>query len=113
MDSVAKIYEQTRIRTSSNPRIIYLLHNKCVQLVQLARSADNNQKRELLVRAQNILAELEHALVIDDELSQGLFYIYDYCYSQLETEDSSGIELTIPLMSLLRDTFSQLLQEPH
>jgi flagellar biosynthetic protein FliS len=110
MNNAAKIYERTRISTSSNPRIIYMLHCKCVQLIQ--QSLEDVEHRTMLIRAQNIIAELEHALIIEDELSQGLFYIYDYCYCLLETDNLLHKQHAISTLCILRDTFGQLLKEP-
>jgi len=111
MNKVAKIYKCTGIKTSSNPRIVCMLHSKCVQLVQQAFLASGKLQQDLITQAQNILAELEHALIIEDELSKGLFYIYDYCYSLLDDKDVTVQQRAIPLLSQLRDTFYQLLSE--
>ena len=108
----ARKYASMQIQTASNSRVICMLHAKCISLIQKASEIQNDQsgRRLLLDRAQNILAELERVLVVDDDLSQGLFYLYDYCYCLLENSEKDSYRQAISILSLLRDTFNTLLR---
>lgn len=99
-----------QLATAPKSRIICMLHARCVSLISAAIDRDGAQRRKSLNHAQNILVELEHALKIDDEISQGLFYLYDYCYCLLENDDRSALISAVAIMTTLRDTFENLLK---
>lgn len=107
---VTRHYSATRLITASHPQIIRLMHANCVLLVKQSFSADPVHRRNLLVHAQNLLAELEASLKVTDEVSKSLFYLYDYCYCLLESSDPANHNLVITILSLLRDTFTILLK---
>ncbi len=106
---MSKIYSSMQISTSSNAANLCMLHTKCTYFLKQVLQQNPKQKRLLLDKVQNILAELEHSLIVDDNLSRSLFYIYDYCYSLLETTDTEKIENALSLLTVLRDTFDELL----
>ncbi len=107
---MSKIYSNMQICTSSNPANICMLHTKCTYFLKQALQKQNpQQKRLLLDKVQNIIAELEHSLIVEDSLSQSLFYLYDYCYSLLENTNTEAIGNTLSLLLVLRDTFYELL----
>lgn len=108
---MTKAYASMQISTSSNPANICMLHTRCIYFIKQALLQDQIEKRTLLNKAQNIIAELEHALVIEDNLSRSLFYIYDYCYVHLEKTDPENIQHALTLITLLRDTFTELLKK--
>ncbi len=105
---LSKIYSSMQISTSSNPANICMLHAKCTYFLKQVLQQSPEQKRLLLDKVQNIIAELEHALIIEDSLSRSLFYIYDYCYSLLETTETERIKNALSLMTILRNTFEEL-----
>jgi flagellin-specific chaperone FliS len=108
---LAEHYVKMQIDTAPRRRIVYLLHEKCVYDVQKAlRFAD--RRRELLDRAQNILSQLQRSLVVDDTVSQSLYYLYDYCYVRLETGGVNDIMDVLGILRPLRDTFHTLLFNP-
>jgi flagellin-specific chaperone FliS len=109
---IARRYSQIQLLTAPHPQIIRTMHVNCVTLIKRAGTADPVHRRNLLNHAQNILAELEGSLKVTDELSKGLFYLYDYCYCLLDTENPADHNLVLSVISLLRDTFSTLLQKP-
>jgi flagellar biosynthetic protein FliS len=103
-----KLYAQVQIDTSTQPRLICMLHEKCVQLIRV--HIDNNSPHQTSnsIQAQNILAQLERSLKQDDEVADGLFYLYDYCYCQLEKADKKSSTSAMSIMSQVRDTFERL-----
>lgn len=108
---IARQYSHTRLMTATHPQIIRLIHANCVTLIKQAAAADPIHRRNLIVHVQNLLAELEGSLKVNDELSKGLFYLYDYCYCLLETDDPADHALVLSILSLLRDTFGFLLKK--
>jgi flagellin-specific chaperone FliS len=108
---IARQYSKTRLMTATHPQIISLIHANCVTLIKQSAMADPVHRRNLIIHAQNLLAELEGSLNVTDELSRGLFYLYDYCYCLLETEVHADHNLALSVLSLLRDTFGFLLKK--
>lgn len=106
---MSKIYSSMQINTSSNTVNICMLHTKCTYFLKQALQQQNSvQKRLLLDKVQNIIAELEHSLIVEDSLSRSLFYIYDYCYSLLESTNTVTIGNALSLLQVLRETFDEL-----
>jgi flagellar biosynthetic protein FliS len=103
-----KLYAQVQIDTSTQPRLICMLHEKCVQLIRHHIDTDSPHQTSDSVQAQNILAQLERSLKQDDEVADGLFFLYDYCYCQLEKADKQSSTSAMSIMSGIRDTFEQL-----
>ena len=100
------------IETSASPRIVWMLHEKAVQIIHQARiTEDRIKQRELITIVQNILAQLEYSLKVTDQLSQGLFYLYDYCYSLLESDVTQKHAIAATILATLRDTFGELLRQ--
>jgi flagellin-specific chaperone FliS len=108
---VAGYYDRLNISTAPKSRKLVMLHERSVELLKSSRDADPAARRQMLDKAQNILAQLEAALRIDDPVSQGLFYLYDYIYVLLERSEETAIDQATSLLSTLRDTFRELLQE--
>ncbi len=108
---IARQYSRMQLETAPHAQIIWLMHVKAAQLVKQAITAEIGLRRFLLTRAQNLLAELESSLKVDDEISKGIFYLYDYCYCLLDTEIPDNHRLAYQVLSRLRDTFSALLKK--
>lgn len=106
----AKYYARMQVETSAKPRLICMLHERCTQLIRLAMESDNKTAKTNLIKAQNILAQLERALKRTDDVSNGLFYLYDYCYCMLENVEPEPLSTALELMISLRDTFEKLLK---
>lgn len=106
---VSDYYMTMQIGTASRQKQLTMLHEKCVGLISKAVIDSGLERRALLDRAQNILAQFQAALRIEDGVSQGLFYIYDYTYMLLERGEEEDCIKAIDVMSILRDTFRELL----
>jgi flagellin-specific chaperone FliS len=108
---IARHYSRMRLETASHPQIIWQIHARCAQLIKQAQPLQGGERRTLLIHAQNLLAELEGSLKVTDELSKGLFYLYDYCYCLLDTSRGEDHALALRVMTTLRDTFGTLLRK--
>lgn len=108
---IVQRYSRTQLETASHPQIIWKIHAKCAQLIKQAQSLEGGQRRMLLIHAQNLLAELEGSLKVTDELSKGLFYLYDYCYCLLDTSRNEYHDLALRVVSGVRDTLGMLLRK--
>ena len=106
----SKYYARVQIETSPKPRLICMLHDKCVQLIRRYLEGNGGASQTLLINAQNILAQLERSLKQSDDVSEGLFYLYDYCYCQIEKSDTASLNSALNIMTNIRDTFENLLK---
>ncbi len=106
---VANYYTIMQIDTASREKKLTMLHEKCTWFIHKAISETGFDRRGYLNRAQNILAQLQAALRIEDSVSEGLFYLYDYAYVLLERNDEEGFNKALNVMSVLQDTFKELL----
>jgi flagellin-specific chaperone FliS len=108
---VAEYYGRLRIETSSAKNSIYLLHEKAVHLLSRALYFTDG-RRAALDRVQNIVTQLQLALIVDDPVGKGLFFIYGRCYRLLEHDDWQSMLSAHKLLSPLKDTFRVLLTRP-
>jgi flagellar biosynthetic protein FliS len=106
----AGYYARLQVQTAGMPKKIVMLHSRCSELIAMAIDETDSQKRRFLCnRAQNILAQLQSALMVDDNVSQSLFYLYDYSYAVLERGEDSDLSNALSIVGHLRDTFEELL----
>lgn len=104
-------YRTFALQTTPHSRAIYLLHEKCIYLIN--QSLHYSEKREqLLTRAQNILAQLQSALVEEDPLSDGLHCLYDYAYVRLEAGGDTSLEQAREVLLPLKEAFGLLIRQP-
>lgn len=108
---VAKQYARVRVETAPVRMAIYLLHEKCVHLVGQARIYQQ-KREELLTKSQNILAQLQSSLKIEDSVSESLYYLYDYCWTLLDRGEDDDLSNAQAVLSPLRNTFYVLLKKP-
>jgi flagellar biosynthetic protein FliS len=104
----SKYYAKMQIETAAKPKLICMLHEKCVQLIRQHLDGSHGSSLTLLVNAQNIIAQLERSLKQTDDVSEGLFYLYDYCYCQIEKSDTASLNSALNIMTSIRDTFEHL-----
>ena len=105
----ARHYAQLQIKTASHPKRICMLHARCAELTLVAEAEETMEKRRLVLdKAQNILAQLQAVLQVDDTVSRSLFYLYDYCYVLLGRGEASDCAQARHIIVILRDTFEQL-----
>jgi flagellar biosynthetic protein FliS len=106
---VADHYLTMQIDTASRQKQICMLHDKCVEHIIMACTKSGEDKRDRLDKAQNILSQFQAALRVKDNISQSLFYLYDYSYVLLEENNNQSCRRALEVMRVLRDTFRTLL----
>ena len=55
---------------------------------------------------------MQASLINNDDISEGLFYLYDYCYILLESAEVKNIKDAMSALFALRDTFHLFLKHP-
>lgn len=106
---VAQHYTRMQIETASRQKQLTMLHVKCVQLIHIGMIESGIERRLILDKAQNILAQFQAALRMEDDVSEGLFYTYDYAYVLLERGQIDDCRKAIQIMNVIRNTFRELL----
>ena len=104
---VAEYYFREQAETAPKSKAICMLHDRCMFFL-LKTLTVSREKQFFLIKAQNILAQLQLALRISDSVSRGLFYLYDYCYLCLERGDDQNINNSLEIIGILSETFRKL-----
>lgn len=80
-------YKETSINTASKEEITLMLYEGCIKFMNLARigiEEKNIQKaNENLIKAQNIVTELDITLNMDIPISKNFHQLYDFVLSRL------------------------------
>ncbi|MDD5672602.1 MAG: flagellar protein FliS [Chitinivibrionales bacterium] len=104
---IAAYYSRVQILSASKARLLCMLHEKC--LFFCIKLRNNGAEFPVLApRIQNILAQLQMSLIVNDTVSKGLFYLYDYCYVRLNAPDPDAVENVFDVMLVLFETFSRI-----
>jgi flagellar biosynthetic protein FliS len=109
---VAEYYAAVQIQTASKTRAVCMLHEKCVQFISAALDFPQ-ERRRFIIRAQNILAQLERSLNREDTVSHSLFYLYDYCFVILRHGTDKDLTNAGKILAVLRNTFAVLARKPR
>ena len=80
-------YKENSINTASKEEITLMLYDGCIKFMNLAQigiQEKNTQKaNENLIKAQNIITELDSTLNMDVEISKNFHMLYDFALSRL------------------------------
>jgi flagellin-specific chaperone FliS len=107
LPDVAQHYRRMQIQTASHAKSICMLHERCMHLIGRA-GGRGAERRPLLDKAQNILAQLQSSLRMDDRTSQSLFLLYDYCYVLLERGEKEERDNAQEILTVLKNSFNRL-----
>lgn len=108
---VAGYYAKVQIETASKKKAVYMLHERSIFFCVKARETPG-EKKFYCAKAQNILSQLQASLKISDSISQGIFYLYDYCYILLGRGNDIDISNAIEILNILNSAFYRLLRRP-
>jgi flagellar protein FliS len=111
-------YLNTQVLTASPGELTFLLYNGCLKFMKQAQSAiescDTTGKHQSLIKAQNIVDELQATLNMSYEMSTNLYQLYDYIKLKLTEANvkmsKGAITECINLMTELRDTWAEALK---
>jgi Flagellin-specific chaperone FliS len=108
---VAEYYTKIQIETASKKKAVYMLHERCIFFLLKAQAVPD-KKKFYCAKAQNILSQLQASLKISDSISQGIFYLYDYCYVILGRGNDSDLANALEIINILNSAFHSLLRRP-
>jgi flagellar biosynthetic protein FliS len=113
MPHIAQLYQRIQIETAGKGKLVTILHEKCVSLIREAFLQSEKNRRETLDKAQNILALLQRSLRIEDEVSQSIFYIYDYAYILVEHGSPEDCQKALQVFCFVSDTLGRILRRKN
>ncbi|WP_053955795.1 flagellar export chaperone FliS [Inediibacterium massiliense] len=111
-------YKQNTVNTAPPEELTLMLYNGAVKFMNQAIlyiDQKNIQKsHEVIIRASDILIELNATLDMKYDISKGLRPIYDFLIDQLAQanlkKDKKVIEDILPIVNDLRDTWKQAIE---
>jgi flagellar protein FliS len=111
-------YKQNNVMTATPQELTLMLYNGAIKFVNQAIlyiEQKNVQKtHETIMRASDIIIELNSTLNMDYEVSKGLRPIYDFLLEKLTEvnikKDKQMLEEILPLFMDLRDTWKQAME---
>lgn len=124
-DKVAKSYKAQSVRTASPGKLVLMLFDGYLRFSAAAKKSfdetDLVKKNEginnNLIRAQNIVSELQSSLdmTVPGELPGTLYRLYDYVLTNLQQanikKDPEKIDESDKVMSELRDSWAEMLTQ--
>lgn len=111
-------YQQNSIMTASKEELTLMLYNGAIKFIKQAKlfieDKDIQNAHTSLVKAQNIISELNITLNMDIEISKNLRSIYDFVLNRLTEanirKDTKILDEVLPLIEDLRDTWSEAMK---
>ncbi|MDQ7725579.1 flagellar export chaperone FliS [Bacillus halotolerans] len=111
-------YQQNSVNTATPGELTLMLYNGCLKFIKLASQAiennDMERKNENLIKAQNIIQELNGTLNRNIELSGSMGAMYDYMYRRLVEanikNDTSMLAEVEDYITDFRDAWKQAMQ---
>lgn len=111
-------YKAVSISNSKPEDLVMMLYTGLVRFIMQAQKAIENNEiekaHESIVRAQDIIAELEASLNMDYEISHKMLLLYDYMYRRLVEanvkKDRAILDEVLKFAVEFRDTWSQAMK---
>ncbi len=111
-------YQANSITTSKPEELTLMLYNGLMRFVMQAQKSietqDMAKAHDDIVRAEDILLELQSTLDMQYEISHNLFQLYDYLYRRLVDanvkKDPEILKEVLRFATELRDTWTQAMK---
>ena len=119
MNNVYKQYQQNSVMTASPEELTLMLYNGAIKFINLAKHHLQEKNMEkvhnAIIRAQDIINELNITLNMDYEISQNLRSLYTFMLEKLMEaniqKNADILDEILPLVEDMRDTWKQAMQE--
>jgi flagellar protein FliS len=107
-------YKNASVQTSP-AKLLLMLYVGLIRAIELCRIAISEKRLEdvnrQLIKAQNIVRELQSSLKMEYEISNSLVSLYDYFYRRLVEanmqKDSTPLDEILPMIQGLRESWYQ------
>lgn len=112
-------YKQNSVLTATPEELTLMLYDGAIKFMNIAKySIDNKdmvRAHNSLLRAQNIIDELNISLDMNYEISNELRSLYDFVMARLVdgniNKDIKAIEEAIAIVAEMRDTWKEVIKE--
>lgn len=108
-------YKQNSVMSAPPEELTLMLYNGCIRFLKIATGAIEEKKpkdaHENIIKAQNIIMELNNTLNMDYKISQELRKLYTFILEQLVEanihKNKGPIDDVLPIIENLRDTWKE------
>lgn len=112
-------YKQSSISTATPEELTLMLYDGAIKFMNIAKYSIEKKEMERahnsLVRAQDIIAELNYSLDMEYDISKELRSLYDFIMSKLVdgnvNKDINSIEEAITITSEMRETWKEVIKQ--
>ncbi|RKD32340.1 flagellar export chaperone FliS [Thermohalobacter berrensis] len=118
MNNAYQQYQQNSIMTASPEELTLMLYNGAIKFIKQGKIfiEQNNMEKanNSIIRAQDIISELNITLNMDYEISKNLRSLYTFILDRLMQanikKDISILDEVLPLIEELRDTWQEAMK---
>lgn len=112
-------YKQNSVMTATPEELTLMLYEGAIKFMNIAKYAIENKEMERvhvsLIRAQDIILELNYSLDMNYEISKNLRNLYDFVLSKLVdaniNKDIVPIDEALIIVNDLRDTWKDVIRQ--
>ncbi len=112
-------YQQNSVMTAAPEELTLMLYNGAIKFIKQAKIFMEQKQVEkthnAIVRAQDIITELNITLNMDYEISKNLRSLYDFMLTRLTdaniNKDIKILDEVLPLLEELRDTWQEAMKK--
>ncbi len=112
-------YKQNSVMTATPEELTLMLYDGAIKFMNIAKYAIENKEMEKvhvsLIRAQDIILELNYSLDMNYEISKELRNLYDFVLSKLVdaniNKDIVPIDEALIIVNDLRDTWKEVIKQ--
>lgn len=112
-------YKQNTVFTATSEELTLMLYDGAIKFINIGKlnieNKDTVKAHEALMRAQDIIIELNASLNMDYEISNNLRSIYDFIMERLVDgniqKDIAPLDEALELLQELRDTWKEAMRE--
>lgn len=115
--NVTSQYQQNSVMTATPEELTLMLYNGAIKFVNIAKlsieNKDIKKAHEALIRAQDIIIELNATLNMDYEISKNLRSLYEFILDRLVDanikKEIEPLDEVLELLTELRDTWKEVI----
>ncbi|MCQ4925574.1 flagellar export chaperone FliS [Tissierella carlieri] len=112
-------YKQNAVLTATPEELTLMLYDGAIKFMNIGKYSIENKDMEKahssLLRAQDIILELNYSLDMNYDVSKGLRTLYDFVLTKLIdaniNKDSKAIEEALTVVNDMRDTWKEVIKQ--
>jgi len=112
-------YKQNTILTATPEELTLMLYEGAIKFMKIAKysieNKDLGKAHSSLIRAQDIILELNYSLNMDYEISNDFRKLYDFIYNKLVeaniNKDVKSIDDALEITNQMRDTWKEVMKQ--